>query len=175
MTLIVGGTYTHPRKGSVVVLEYRPGFQLDVKLRGPDGDFWTSSADFVEERYRVGAHAELVAQLFRQGYSLYVMVRDDEQHARAEEEYKSWSGEDLPLEHVYLSKRPNISREWRLYFKLKPGMFLPFRLAPRGTGRLDGKGTEQGYLGPDNRVDVYWPTIIEQLVRAGLRTARLRP
>lgn len=113
--------------------------------------------------------AALIAYLYATGYTLRAQCREDGQQI-VETEYREWSGEDFPevaLRHY--ENRPT-PREWRLSFSIKDfSMELPFALEIMGTTGNKPTQRPRGLLATNGRVEVYFASIVQQLVRAGLR------
>lgn len=102
------------------------------------------------------------------GYTLIVHVRHDGLEL-VEAEYRQWCGEELSGEAIRHYENKPVQRQWRLGFTLSnPETKLPFPVDIMGTtGRrptVKPRGLIQGKY-----VVVYFASIIEELVRAGLR------
>ena len=112
-----------------------------------------------------------VDYLRRTRYTLEVHTREDGL-AQAEAEYFTWSGESLPAAAICHYENRPLPREWRLTFRLADGVPVPF---PIEIGGITGKHPDnhpRGLLHEKGRVRVYYSSIIEQLIRAGLRVSK---
>ena len=116
------------------------------------------------------SYAAFVVLLRDRGYRLY--VRGNEAGiAAAEASYREWArGEALPANAARAdSKRWGVDgAEWYLLFKMPSDGALPFPTVLEQTGGGKALGRAAGIVS-GTRVAVYFPEIIEQAVRAGLR------
>jgi hypothetical protein len=177
-------TTYHVGAGPVAVLEVRPAL---ARVRKADGtEVWVRRGDLFDLYPGEGDDVAFVRAL-GDGYVLQARVADDAQRDECGTEYAAWTG-GLVLEDdgVYVRPRAKhlrhdgrgekaFQREWRLSFRWREGLWVPFPLRPIGTARLNGVNVADdrfaaGIFYPRNqRVDLYWVCIVERLVRAGLR------
>ena len=116
------------------------------------------------------SYAAFVVLLRDRGYRLY--VRGNEAGiAAAEASYREWArGETLPANAARADgKRWGVDgAEWYLLFDMPADGALPFPTVLEQTGGGKALGRAAGIVS-GTRVAVYFPEIIEQAVRAGLR------
>jgi hypothetical protein len=184
MPITVGSSILHLSGQHVRVIAYRPGADL-VQIEKHDGkEVWVRSRELFEQEAE-SVDGIFIQQLQVDGYSLKAKVIDGDQAILAMVEYSEWTGgEDLTEE--FITVRPNsasfsksgkghpYTREWRLLFRLREGMRVPFELRPIGTAHLEhvnpiNEECAAGILYLSKRVEVNWRCLIERLVRAGLR------
>lgn len=110
----------------------------------------------------------LVTFLQAAGYTLLVHRCYPEQVDDCIAEYLDWSGEKLPEEAFYKLRDDDgvFPREWRLRFYYSTEAPLFFNLVSTGGNRA---GKPVGIVDRAGVVRVSYPSIIGQLVRAGLR------
>src|ERR1039458_4488427 len=101
-------------------------------------------------------------------YTLLVQVRSDS-HDVAAAEYASWGGESIPHEHIREYSEHFTDSEWILTFPFNETAKYPFPIVLSGTGGGKALGEPAGILS-GSAVRVNFKSIIEPLVRSGLRT-----
>lgn len=115
------------------------------------------------------AWQKFVAYLEGVGYKLEVHTRTATVE-QVSDEYTAWSGESLPDATIKIyDNRPMQERCWRLFFHLSDGIAVPFVIDLAGCGKKQPTQKPRGLWHRNGRVEVYFASIIEQLVRAGLR------
>lgn len=165
-------------KGAVVTI-LEQGTAL-AKVRDADGnEFSVKSDDLVSYKpiEASGTYGEFAAMLQRRGYSLTAELHDEDEYDPTLEEYTEWAGESMPEDCIKIyPNRPGTVfwREWCLDFKYDRDMEIPFDLVREGTGG-GGKGTARkpvGIIHMNNHVTVRYSSIVEALIRAGLRAQK---
>lgn len=111
---------------------------------------------------------KFVDYLNRVGYALRAEVRTDGVE-QVEQEYAEWCGESLPNEFITIYDNRPLAREWRLKFYLYDKTNCPFPISTMGTNGGKPSKEPKGLVYNDGRAVVQYASIIEKLVRAGLR------
>lgn len=121
-----------------------------------------------------GSYDSFVVLLNNTGYYFDVRVREDG-FETAVDQYLQWSGEELPEEAVYVHTNCDAwtAVEWRILATVPEGEVFPFETAVAGTL---GRGHSVGSALLDNgcRLTINCESIVEQLVRSGLRVRKER-
>ena len=119
-----------------------------------------------------GSYSDFVSLLNNIGYYFDVRVREDGIDT-ANQQYGQWSGEILPGFAVYVHTNPEAwaAVEWRVLATVPEGIAFPFDTAVAGTlGR--GHSINSALLGDGGRLTINCESIVEQLVRSGLRVRK---
>lgn len=165
--------------GLVTILETSGG--LSKIHTDNDDEFWVKSERLKAVRQKTewataepaldttdDAWGRFAAYLGGAGYRLEVHARSTDVE-QAEAEYQTWSGEALPPTAIHVHDNRPTPREWRLFFRLPKNIEVPFVIEIAGTTGRHPTNHPRGLLSENGRVQVYFASIIEQLVRAGLR------
>ncbi len=179
------------KRGELEVLEVHNRLVKVQDARG--NDFWMKAEDLEPRAVKPAGtcraqpvtsvvnpeqEAEFVRALRGSLYSLRVVLHNDTMIEKAKEEYRLWTGgEELGDEYITVSGTVKESFRhtvnWRLTFTVREGMNVPFKVVKQGeTGGIAGVRYlgEQAILNDKNQIILQWWTVIERLVRLGLRT-----
>lgn len=172
------GQVTYGSYGIVTVLEREGNL---TRISTGDYDFWVRTEKLKPVRTRrkaptaapnvdeaANAWQRFVNYLQHTGYRLEVHTRAAGLDA-VESEYIAWAGESLPQSAIHIYENRPTDRCWRLFFFLQDGISVPFPIELYGVTGKHPTNKPRGLWQQSGKVDVYFTSIIEQLVRAGLR------
>ncbi|HLZ07944.1 MAG TPA: hypothetical protein VKT80_05100 [Chloroflexota bacterium] len=176
----VGDVLWHPRQHDVTVLQVSA---MLVELETSEGKtFWAPKTSVVELRGE-GREAEFVKALLASRYCLRAQAHCGSEAEFAKMEYEEWCGEEFPTECFLRNqdrRNPHhegtaLSATWRLFYPLGETPPAPFRIIPPpGYTKIPGRtDVEHGIIRLEqNRVEVYFKSIISRLVKIGLRARK---
>lgn len=166
------------KRAVVTVLE--KGLNLSRICDEDDHEFTVKTSDLLPYHPIIGTgtYEEFATILQRRGYTLTAEIHEADELEPTQAEYITWTnGETLPDELVKLyPNRPGTVfwREWCLHYQWSSDFTAPFELVREGTGG-GGHGLNRkqvGIIHKNGKVTVRYSSIIEKLIRAGLRAQK---
>ena len=168
----------HKSVGLVTVLE--KGKTLTRVRDDHDDEFSVKTTDLIPYKTitGTGTYDAFAAMIQLKGYTLTAELHDEKELEETEAEYHEWTGgEALPEDCVKLyPDKPGTRfwREWCLSFKFDFTTDCPFNLVREGTGGggVGASRTPVGIVHKNGKVTVRYSSIIEKLIRIGLRAQK---